>query len=407
MKIALLHYSMPPVVGGVESVIAHQARLMQSHGQTVRLLAGRGEGWDQSIPFRSIPLVDSQHPDILAVKARLDLGLVPPQFYELRDQLVALLQTALADIDVLIGHNICSLNKNLVLTAALYALHQTARLPRLVLWHHDLAWTTPRYRSELHTGYPWDLLRSDWPGVTQVVVSDLRRRELADLMRIDPERIRVIPNGVDVVRFYKLETATQQLLTHTRLLAAAPILLLPVRITPRKNIELALRVLARLRRDWPEAALVVTGPLGPHNTRNRQYFEQLLALRVQLGLVGSAHFLVEYTTEFLPDAVVADFYRLADALFMPSREEGFGIPLLEAALSHLPVFCADIPPLCDLGLNAAQYFSPDSDPAEVAALISDYLQKSETTWFAQRARVEYSWDAVYHKRIAPLLESVG
>ena len=43
MKIALLHYSVPPIVGGVESVIAHHARLMSADGHSVRLIAARGE----------------------------------------------------------------------------------------------------------------------------------------------------------------------------------------------------------------------------------------------------------------------------------------------------------------------------------------------------------------------------
>ena len=42
MKVAILHYSVPPIVGGVESVIAHHARLMSADGHTVRLIAARG-----------------------------------------------------------------------------------------------------------------------------------------------------------------------------------------------------------------------------------------------------------------------------------------------------------------------------------------------------------------------------
>ena len=44
MNIAILHYSVPPIVGGVESVIAHHARLMAANGHSVRLIAGRIAG---------------------------------------------------------------------------------------------------------------------------------------------------------------------------------------------------------------------------------------------------------------------------------------------------------------------------------------------------------------------------
>ena len=179
MNIAILHYSVPPIVGGVESVIAHHARLMSAEGHSVRLIAGRGAPLDELIPMVVMPLADSRNERVLQVKERLDCGEVPADFAELRDTLVDKLQTALTGVDVLIAHNVCSLNKNLMLTAALHQLHTDQALPRLILWHHDIAWTTPRYVPELHAGYPWDLLRTDWGRTTHVVVSELRRDELA------------------------------------------------------------------------------------------------------------------------------------------------------------------------------------------------------------------------------------
>ena len=405
MNIAILHYSVPPIVGGVEGVIAHHARLMAANGHSIRLVAGRGESLGEKIPLIAMPLADSQHPRVLAVKQQLDEGVVTTEFDSLRDDLASQLQNDLSDVDILIAHNVCSLNKNLALTAALQKLQAAGerKLPCLILWHHDLAWTTPRYLPELHNGYPWDLLQTDWGGASHVVVSELRRRELAQLMKLESASVRVIPNGVDAARFYKLEPQTRKFLDQTRVMDAAPILLLPVRLTPRKNIELALHTLAELHRHFPQAALVITGPLGPHNARNREYFDTLLQLRTQLGLEGSVHFLAELADSFLPDEVIADFYRIADALIFPSREEGFGIPLIEAAFSHLPAFCADIPPLRELGLNDAYFFSPDEDPAALADLIADHIRSSAPARLALRIRSTFRWEAIYQRHIAPLL----
>ena len=275
MKIALLHYSVPPVVGGVESVLAQQARLMAEAGHTVQVIAARGGQFDPRVTFTSLPLADSRHAEVMAVKAELDAGRVPPAFAGLVDTLQTELTSALAGVDVLIAHNVCSLNKNLALTAALHGLLNQAGAPRLILWHHDLAWTTPRYRSELHAGWPWDLLRTDWPAATQVVVSTLRQRELAELLRVPAERIHVVPNGLDVAAFLKLEAQTVDFVRRMNLLTAEPLLLLPVRITPRKNIELAVRVTAALRSHFPNPVLVVTGPPGPHNPANAAYFARL------------------------------------------------------------------------------------------------------------------------------------
>ena len=404
MNVAILHYSVPPIVGGVESVVAHHARLMSADGYSVRLIAAHGKSLSEQIPLTALPLAGSRHARVLETKRQLDRGEVPTKFKSLHDKLVGQLQNTLSGVDILIAHNVCSLNKNLALTAALYQLHISQKLPRLILWHHDLAWTTPRYQPELHDGYPWDLLRQDWGNVTHVVVSALRRAELADLMKIEPALIHVIPNGVDAARFYKLKSQTQNLLEQTHLLDAAPILLSPVRVTPRKNIELALHALAELRKQFPNAALIVTGPLGPHNANNLKYFEMLLTLRALLGLQSSVHFLAELVDSFLPDEVIADFYRIADALFFPSREEGFGIPLIEAAFSHLPAFCADIPPLRELGLDDVTFFSPAEDPAKIAKLLAEYFQSSSAARLSMRARSSFRWEAIYRQHIAPLLE---
>jgi len=407
MNIALLHHSAPPIVGGVESVLAHQARLLANAGHAVRLVAARGAQTDPRIPFVPIALADSRNSELAALTAELNAGRVPPEFEMWAARVEAELADVLAGVEVVIAHNVCSLNKNLALTAALHRLSQRADAPRFILWHHDLAWTTPRYRPELYAGYPWDLLRTAWPGVTQVVVSELRRRELAELMNLPPESIRVIPNGLDLADFHKFEVQTQELIARLNVLAAAPILLLPVRITPRKNIELALRVLAKLggggQGTGERAALIITGPLGPHNPNNLAYFESLKALRAELGLEGRAHFLAELSAAYLPDAVIADFYRLADALFLPSREEGFGLPVLEAAASRLPVFCADIEPLRALAGPDAVCFSPDADPTFVAGLITNRLAQDSAYQLAARVRRHFTWERVYAERIAPLL----
>lgn len=283
-KIILLHYAAPPVVGGVESVLGHHARLMADDGHKVKIVAGRGAQTDERIPFISLPLADSRHQEILSVKEKLDAGHVPDQFGELTISLADDLEKISKGVDYLIAHNVCSLAKNLPLTSALKTLSEQQGKPQLILWHHDLAWTTPRYRAELHDGYPWDLLRTDWKGAKQVVVSQLRQQELAKLINVPLERIHIVPNGVEMSRFMKLETVTRTFLKQLNLLAAKPILLLPVRITPRKNIELAIRTIAVLRESYSRAVLVVTGPLGPHNPANIKYFEKLVELRTELDL---------------------------------------------------------------------------------------------------------------------------
>jgi mannosylglucosylglycerate synthase len=403
MKIILLHYSAPPIVGGVESVIGHHARLMAEDGHEVCIVAGRGEQTDPRVGFEQIPLVDSRHPVVLSVKEKLDKGVVPVEFFAHVEKLTATLREAVNNADCLIAHNVCSLNKNLILTAALKQISEEVNHPQIILWHHDLAWTTPRYRSELHDGAPWDLLRIAWPGVGQVTISEYRRQELASLMNIPEEEIRVIPNGVDISRFLKLETLSADLVEQLDLVNANPILLLPVRITPRKNIELALHVVAKIRDRYSRATMIVTGPLGPHNPANVEYFRKLQSLRQELALEKNVIFLAEQALGYLPDEVVSDFYQLADVLILPSSEEGFGIPLLEAGLAGIPIFCADIPPLRDLGLAYANYFSPAGPAGDIASRILEHLAASPVTGFRTYVRSHFAWSEIYRKQIDVLI----
>ncbi len=124
MNIDILHYAAPPVVGGVESVIAQHARLMADAGHQVRILAGRGEQFDDRISFIAIPRVDSRHPEIELIKSQCWIrGRCRQNSTSWSSQLANELARLCENTQVLIAHNVCSLNKNLVLTAALRRMH--------------------------------------------------------------------------------------------------------------------------------------------------------------------------------------------------------------------------------------------------------------------------------------------
>jgi glycosyltransferase involved in cell wall biosynthesis len=388
----------------VEQVLGHHARLLADAGHAVRIVAGRGASLDPRITFVPLPAADTRHPAIVALQADLDAGRIPPTFAAtvalLADQLVA----AVAGADVLVAHNVGSLNRNLALTAALREMAGRIPGPRLVLWHHDLAWALPAYRASLHDGQPWDLLRTAWPGATQVAVSEGRRSDVADLMGLEPAAVRVIPNGVDLGTLLGLAPGTMDLVRAGGLLALDPLVLLPARITPRKNVELALRMVAAMRAAGrTTAGLVVTGPVDPHGSAAGGYLDTLVRLRRDLDLEASAVFLVEMLDDPSSEQLVHDLYRLVDMLFLPSLDEGFGIPILEAGAHRLPIVCSDLPALRDLAGDAALYVVPDADPAAVAALALARLDGDAVARLARRVRTEFSWEAVYRRAIAPLL----
>lgn len=406
MKIGLLHYTAPPVVGGVEGILAKHALLMLEAGHQVHIIAGRGSRFDPRLTFHHVPIVDSIQEDVLSRKAELDQGIVTPQFEELVQQIALALDPLLSDLNLLIAHNVCSLHKNLALSAALRRYADKVNRSGLILWHHDFAWSTPRYRDELHDGYPWDLIREDWPRTIHAAVSEFRRREMANLFHLKPEEIRVIPNGIDITKLLALTPQMKKLVFDLQLLSATPFILLPVRITPRKNIELAIQTVAKLKQHFANAMLVVTGPPGPHNLANQEYFARLKALRDQLSLNGQVHFLAELFDDSLPEEDIFGLYRLADLLLLPSLEEGFGLPVIEASQARLPIFCSDIEPLRELGKNEAEYFSPQAPPEEIASKIEKYLQGSNSYRMRERLH-SHEWNLVYKNMIGPLLREAG
>ena len=60
-----------------------------------------------------------------------------------------------------------------------------------------------------------------------------------------------------------------------------------------------------------------------------------------------------------PQDELEALYALADCLLLPTRYEGFGLPVLEAMIRGVPVVCSDIPPLREITGEAALRFDPD------------------------------------------------
>lgn len=409
-SIAILHYAGPPYVGGVEITMAAHAQVLARAGHEVRIVVGKGGDLGGGIQTIPLPELDSRGAPVEAINRELAAGVVSPAFADLVERLVELLAQALAGADVAIVHNVLSLHKNLAFTAALRRLVADRRIPRLLAWCHDFAWRDPLYTPELHAGYPWDLLREPWPATRYVAVSEDRRAMLADLLGLSPAQVAMIPPGIDLAAFLKLEPATAALAAALDLPAGATLLLLPARITRRKNIELAIRVTAALREQGHAARLVITGPPGPHNPTNATYLAELQALRESSGAGEAVVFLYERFTDAagqpLPvsDAMLGDLYRLADALLFPSRAEGFGIPMLEAGLSGIPIFCSDLPPLRATAGPAATYFHPDDPPDQVARRIAAALAADRRSQLRRHVRTSCTWEAIYRREIAPLLE---
>jgi glycosyltransferase involved in cell wall biosynthesis len=409
--IAILHYSAPPVVGGVEAVIQAHAQIFLEANYPVAVVAGEGE--TEALPrgthFVQIPEMASQHAEIAATSAQLERGDVPSGFGQITQRLARALAPILGRFDSVIVHNVFTKHFNLPLTAALCQLLDEGVAPHTIAWCHDFSWTSPSSRSKVQPGYPWDLLRTQRDDVTYVVVSQRRQQELASLFGCSPKKIHLVYNGVDPQALLGLSAEGQALIGRLGLLESDLNLLMPVRVTRAKNIEYALKVVAALKARDCRLKLILTGPPDPHDAASMAYYRSLQALRQKLGVEQEMRFVFEsgpdpaqdYT---IPAEVVGDLFRVSDLMFMPSHREGFAMPVLEAGLAGVPVVCTEVPAAVEIAGADVMLLDRDDDPDDLARRIVEWAEQSPVHRLRRRVRQTYTWQAILARDIRPLLE---
>jgi glycosyltransferase involved in cell wall biosynthesis len=213
-----------------------------------------------------------------------------------------------------------------------------------------------------------------------ITVSHASAEELVTHTAIPRERIRIVPNGVD------LELASDDEVEKARRefeLGDAPYVFWIGSLEPRKNVGLLVDAYARwaARTGLPHR-LVLAGPAG--------WVEDESAVLAPAGALGDR----VRTIGRVGDPALRALYRGADLFAFPSRHEGFGIPVLEAMAQATPVLAANIPALREVTGDAARLLSPDDTDAWLAAL-DELLHDSDERvrlGAAGRERAQrYSW----------------
>jgi glycosyltransferase involved in cell wall biosynthesis len=385
VRIALVHYTSLPVIGGVEVVLAAHARLFAQAGHDVTVLAGK----------------DTRPGDATEAHAELAAGRAGAGFARAVEARIAVLRPILAAQDVVMLHNVATMHFDLVLTAALWRLAEELAEVRFICWVHDLAACNADYAGLPMDREPWALLGRAHPRYEYVAVSELRRREFSALTGQPPERCRTIPNGVETSQLLDLSPQAIALANEHRLFERDIVLAHPARLLRRKNVELTLRVIAALKAAGHSSAALITGPPEVQSGGGMSYAREIRALHEELGLEDDVFFLNDSGPLGMRE--LRNMFQLADALFFPSWQEGFGIPLLEAALHRLPIFCSDIEPLRGLLARGVVTFPPAARPEEIAALIAKVVARNDAAAARKQTLREYSWEAIHANFLSPLL----
>ena len=185
-----------------------------------------------------------------------------------------------------------------------------------------------------------------------IAISECTKRDIMHFGNVPEEKISVVYQSCST--YFKSREAESRLQdVNARYMLPARYIVSVGTIEERKNILLAVKALPLLPDD---VCLVVVGRSTPYCEQVKRYVEEH-------GLASRVLFLHKVPNEHLPS-----IYQMAEACVYPSRYEGFGIPIIEAIQSGLPVVAATGSCLEEAGGPDTLYVDPDDHEAMAEAI---------------------------------------
>ncbi len=216
-----------------------------------------------------------------------------------------------------------------------------------------------------------------------LTVSEASKKDILSFFNIDPEKITVIPNGIDGQ--FMIEPSTEAIArVQERYQLKSPFLLYVGNVKPHKNLERLIDAFFKLRKDGLTnlTLLIIGDEITKYTTIRRTVHRYQLHKYVRfLG--------------FVPSDTLSILYRLADAFVFPSLYEGFGLPPLEAMASGTPVVTSNVSSLPEVVGNAAVLVDPydvNSIANGIQTILEDPLYREKLTKNGLERAKHYSWE---------------
>jgi glycosyltransferase involved in cell wall biosynthesis len=279
------------------------------------------------------------------------------------------------------------------------------RVPTVVTFHDAIAENHPRLifpglRSRVFWGLKSRLAMRQADRI--LTVSESARARIAAAFGRAKSEIAVIAEGPsEIFRFLEDRAPVRGVLERYGLPHRTPLVLYVGGISPHKNLQGLIAAFARVVGDVPcHLALVgdTTGDsfLGCHR--------ELMDERRRLGLEGAVTF-----TGFVPNDDLVALYNAATLLVLPSFEEGFGLPAVEAMACGLPVAASRRGSLPEVLGSAGVFFEPEDTPGMASAirgLLEDRGRRDDLRAAGLERVTRFSWRAAARATIR-LLEDVA
>jgi len=249
---------------------------------------------------------------------------------------------------------------------------------------HDLSWL--RF-PECHPKERIEFLNAQLPKsldqATLVITdSEAIRQELLGQFRISPDRVLSIPLGVDSVFRPRSTGETQSTLAKYRLTPGQYLLCVATR-EPRKNLERLLDAYEQLTPNLREAYPLALAGAGGWLNEQLDRRVQALSQQGQIRSLG-----------YIPDQDLPLIYSGARGFAFPSLYEGFGLPILEAMASGVPVLTSNSGALAEVSNGCTIQVDPTDSEAindGLTRLLTDEVWRQSALVEGVRQAAKYSW----------------
>jgi glycosyltransferase involved in cell wall biosynthesis len=215
-----------------------------------------------------------------------------------------------------------------------------------------------------------------------ITFSSFTRNDLVSRFDIEEDKVKMIPHGLDR-RFLEDVPPAELKATRKRLKLPPSFLLFVGAREPRKNLARLIDALKIIHLHGIKIPVVLAGPAG-EATETVCQRAKTLELKHWVDMTG-----------YLPERDIRHIYRLASAFVFPSLCEGFGLPLLEAMASGIPIaasMSSAVPEVCG---DAALYFRPE-DPENMAEkiilILEDQALKKDLVAKGLKRALGFSWE---------------